>query len=314
MLIQLLALQAFGSGSVYAVKKHGFILVTFGLINFARLLAQALPNWAAHRREHYVAVLLATFASVGVLRAPAMLDIQQIKSAQKFAYEFTRTSFYKPTNTSAYLFGSPTISMMISAVSFHNNIDDLYRLRGAINPKARYLMIDARAPVESACMLMGNGVFSIIKSSCAKSVPLGEKIYFGTQGSGVIYCDRDWWVPETWGVWGRERPALAMRLPRADYVISAQARAALSPSHPVIDFNVLVNGRKIATWSFTLKNNDGERRAEIPATVLDAGESRIEFVATTPIGSPQEAGMSYDPRKLSIGLSWLVVTKTRHSD
>jgi hypothetical protein len=100
-----------------------------------------------------------------------------------------------------------------------------------------------------------------------------------------------------------------MQLPRADYLITGRVGAALSPSHPAMDFDVLVNGRKIATWSFNLQNNYSERSAEIPATVLNGGESRIEFFATTPIVSPKEAGSSNDPRKLSLGLSWLVVTK-----
>jgi hypothetical protein len=70
--------------------------------------------------------------------------------------------------------------------------------------------------------------------------------------------------------------------------------------------DILVNGTKVATWSFNLKTPVGERSANIPQQLVQNGSLHIVFEAPGAV-SPAQIGDSADARVLGIGVRTMVL-------
>jgi len=305
--IQIVALEIFGSGSVYAVKKHGFMVVTIGAANLCRLIARALPRVSTRSWQPLAAGLLAAFATSVVFHGDG-LDVARIDAARKFAADFIQTSGkFKPGNTTSYVSTlSPTVNELISNTSFSNDEEILYHLHGELYEPARYVMVAGSR--EASCTMTSNNIYSIVEKSCIRGIQPGLKLGFSAGGLGSIYLGQGWATPEPWGIWGLERPRLVIRLSEKPVKLTAFAQAALSPQAPSLDFDVQVNGKPVTTWSFDSASPSGEKTAYVPASVIHADQdNQVEFVSRTPLISPKEAGTFDDTRKLGIGLQWIKI-------
>lgn len=303
--IQIAALDIFGSGSTYAVKKHGFMVVTIGTANLCRLISRALPRLSNRSWQPFAAGILALFATSAVFYGDG-LDIARIDAARKFAADFVQTSGkFKPGNTTSYVSTlSPTVNELISNTSFNDDEEILYHLHGKLYEDARYVMVAGAR--EASCTLAANNSYSIVEKSCLRGFQPGVKLGFSPGDLGSIYLGQGWATSEPWGIWGLENPGLVVRLSERPVKLTAFAQAALSPQAPHLDFDVQVNGTLVATWSFDAASPSGERTADIPASAILADQdNQIKFVSRTPLISPKDAGTFDDTRKLGIGLHWI---------
>lgn len=248
---------------------------------------------------------LAVFATSAVFYGNG-LDIARTDAARKFAADFIQTSGkFKPGNTTSQVSTlSPIVNELISNTSFSNDEEILYHLHGKLYEEARYVMVAGTR--DASCTITSNNIYSIVEKSCLRGIQPGVKLGFSPGDLGSIYLGQGWATPEPWGVWGLESPRLVVRLSDKPVKLTAFAQAALSPAAPRLDFDVQVNGKPVATWSFDSASPSGEKTAHIPASVMLADQdNQIEFVSKTPLISPKEAGTFDDPRKLGIGLQWI---------
>jgi hypothetical protein len=168
VVLQYVALVGLHQGSPYAVKKHGFVLVTLGAINLARLIARAAPRWTRLAWQPYAAALVAFVATAAVCWRPGM-DLAEIVAAQRSAAQFAATSpEFKTGNTSAYIASfNPTVNMLLSVTAFHVHLDASYVSRGKINPDSAYVMTD-RAPNLDDCAVWTTERFAVVPASCIR--------------------------------------------------------------------------------------------------------------------------------------------------
>jgi hypothetical protein len=160
------ALWVLGSGSPYAVKKHGFILVMLGAMNLARLVAYRFPKEVNRPWAPYAVALLAFCATASVGQAPGE-DVTTIIAAQRFAKRFTETSsIFRPGNTTAYV-GSlgPLVNFLISTTSFEAKLDAAFNNYGKLDGQSLYVMIDRRLASET-CLIEANNTFAVVPTQC----------------------------------------------------------------------------------------------------------------------------------------------------
>jgi len=116
-----------------------------------------------------------------------------------------------------------------------------------------------------------------------------------------------WSGAEPWGRWTDGAAAsLEMKVDESfsgGLELVAEVMAYVSEPHPSQEVEVLVNDRKISTWSFTReKPGMSERRLYIPAELVQpASKTTITFRPLNP-ASPQSLGNSGDPRVLGLGI------------
>lgn len=133
------------------------------------------------------------------------------------------------------------------------------------------------------------------------AVRLGETVSWQSQAPGVR---SGWWGPSPGGTWSvRPEATLVVRLgDPADVplrlVVAARAFVH-DPLLPLREVDVMVNGRKVATWKFD-RIQAAEYHASIPREAMTAdGILHITFrVSDAP--SPAGLGISADRRKLGI--------------
>jgi hypothetical protein len=168
---QFFALYALGSGSPYAVKKHGFILVMLGAMNLARLIGHSFPKEVTGHRVPYAVALLAFCATASVGQAPGK-DVTTLITAQRFAKRFTETSsVFKPGNTTAYVDSlGPLANFLISTTPFEAKLDAAFNNFGKLDGQSLYVMIDRRLASES-CLIEANKTFAVVPLQCVGKTP-----------------------------------------------------------------------------------------------------------------------------------------------
>jgi hypothetical protein len=120
-----------------------------------------------------------------------------------------------------------------------------------------------------------------------------------------------WSGPEPWGVWGvgdlheLHLPILSHSCSEAE--IEFEVQAALTESRPEQVVDVSIEGRTLATWSFTLGKNRGIRRLSVPTGLIQSEVSlprnlTIEFRPRSVVTVSEINVNSIDDRALGLGL------------
>ena len=310
MFLQHILLIAFGTGSYYAVKKHVFIIVTLGAINIARILTRHVP----YRRfqsalnpawQPMAAICMAVIATIVVLNHEQGLSLPQMVSLQKFSEHFAATSpEFRPENTTvAAQSATPVSSLLISITAFSVPYARAVSNFGNVDPQSKYLIVD-RTDDLAGCAVAGNYLYLAVSSTCfATEMKPGSLVKFGRGEPGTRYLRSGWFTPEDWGTWGGARSVIDIKIPKQSYKLTASVRAFLVQGHAEQSFDVIVSGRTVATWYFTLKESMANKTAEVPADLItENSTTEFAFVSTTPLVSPKRAGVGDDSRELGIGI------------
>ena len=119
-----------------------------------------------------------------------------------------------------------------------------------------------------------------------------------------------WSTPEPWGVWGvgpvhslavAPLPEDTAASPCPDFTIDLEVHAVIAPGRPVVEVDVLVDGKPEAVWQFTSKENRGIRSLRVqrnsdrqlaapvivelrPRSVLTPGELGPTQTESRPLG------------------------------
>lgn len=125
--------------------------------------------------------------------------------------------------------------------------------------------------------------------------------------------------PEHWGAWSIAEAALALiRLPAAaasnDLQLRAEVVPLLSPSMPVLTVEVILNGRRITTWTFDA--NDAStmepRLLDCPASIFKGMAAIWLLLEIRNPRTPREAGINpKDDRLIGLGLVALTWQQAR---
>ena len=141
-------------------------------------------------------------------------------------------------------------------------------------------------------------------------IPSGQKTPFSFGAAGYEFLARGWSVPEPWGVWSSGPDAeLVFRIPESARSLRLETTAFLTPSHARQGVVVKLNG--LETLNTSLDKLDGNTleltlTPAIRQRIKEEGLLRLQLQFADAI-SPQELGMSKDPRKLAMGLKTLTV-------
>lgn len=140
---------------------------------------------------------------------------------------------------------------------------------------------------------------------------LGEVLHFVTNGNGESYFYRGWYGREAWGTWSMGKESqLYLTIPKSSnekYRMTINARAFILPTNPGKQILVYLNNRKIALWEYHYGQVDINKDILFSKNILQKdGILNIKFVYNN-IESPKQAGLSEDDRKLSFGLTDLVI-------
>jgi hypothetical protein len=176
--LQYIALKAAGEGSLYAVKKHAFLIVTLGLINAARLLTSLSP---VHLELKLFAPAVAVLATVWVFNGNGF-PAKPLLDALNFANAAALTGLpnLRPGNTAADLSDYPDVhrigraNVIVSVNAFNFPMDDrVWRwVVPGIKPRddAEYVMIAREAGKNCAERYAESSLFVIVKSSCLRTI------------------------------------------------------------------------------------------------------------------------------------------------
>ena len=169
--LQLLALVGFGAGSPYAVKKHGFLIVTLGAANLAQLIGGLLPRRENKPLVTYLAIILAFAGTLSICRTRSWANVADVIAASRFADHYAQTSpqFEPNTVSSAISSFHPTLNLLISWVSFDRDWNQTAQYYGKIDPTARYVLIERQALAAQSCAVAENSHYAIAPPSCIKT-------------------------------------------------------------------------------------------------------------------------------------------------
>ncbi len=143
------------------------------------------------------------------------------------------------------------------------------------------------------------------KSGPVPAYRLGDAITFGAGGTSEPYLQFGWAGPEPWGRWTASQVAqMTLHLANpidsgSDLELITHVSAYTPPTHPSQTATLTVNNQPLATWTFTNAELT-EQHVRIPREVLtDSGDLRLAVHIASPV-SPQDLGLSVDPRHLGL--------------
>jgi hypothetical protein len=316
--LQFAALNVFGEGSNYAVKKHMFLVVTLGAMNAVRVIggysgisSRRIPGWL-------VAPVLAALATIVVLRG-FVSPVAPILEALAYANHAARYELpnFSPGSIVADDQSLPPIAnFMISITAFEHPHKSL----GLVDPTAdaALVMIRRDPEVDKKCgeRFAESATYVIVNPACLKIYSLNEILDFKSEGKGWRYATSGWSGAEPWGAWslGNLGGEIILPLPpnsKGSYELVVDAIAFVNQLHPKQVVAVEVNGTTVATWIFDLASSGGEQTAMIPAQLVSNNSLRIVFKAIDAVSPAQIAGkadqISADQRILGIGVKTVTV-------
>lgn len=319
LLLQYLALELFGMGSPYAVKKHMFLITTLGAINLARLISDwrwppRVPVWPE------ASSVFAAFATVVILYKQGIWSgpLREALAYADYTARFRDPKLAPGNTASANPAFSPLANIMVSVSAFDFPLTNrAFSWVDGARPEndADYVMIPNIPRISNGCSeRFGEArAFVIVSTKCLNHYTFGEKLSL-TAGSDTIgYLKSGWHAPEEWGTWSAKEAVLDLQLPAGvtgALNLIVEAQGFIVPKHPSQTVVVTVNGTKVAAWSFNAQSAAGERRATIPAGLIKDGKMTIDFASPDAI-SPVALGLSADPRVIGIGLKSFVIEAAR---
>ena len=309
--LQYLALSIANEGSLYAVKKHLFLIVTLGLINFARLITVAWPL-RARADWKYSAPIVATVATVlifnnrGVETRPLLDALSFANNAASFAFPD-----FRPGNTvSSDLTLRPVANIIVSVSAFGYPMAQrpwAWQVGAAPEDDADYVLVRRAVGKDCPGPRVESAEFLILEARCVRTYFPGEILSFKKGGWAPRYARIGWSSAEEWGTWANENGEVSLRLPAGSagpYELIVNAQALLAPNHPDQAVKVVANGEQVAEWMFEGDIVVTERRATIPASLIKDATIKINFIAPGAV-SPAQLRMSADTRVMGIGMSTL---------
>lgn len=159
--------------------------------------------------------------------------------------------------------------------------------------------------------------YSMVRAAC--SVPLGEIVEFAGGAGGARHLAAGWSRPDAEGVWNDGPTATLLLRPdgvdrvavddaRRELAVDLWLRPFVGHGDGVRDVEVSVGGALHDTWRLTA-DDGGHRRVAVPVRALRGGLLEIGFRFGS-TASPQELGLSDDPRQLAMGLLRMQVSET----
>jgi hypothetical protein len=314
--LQFALLKLHGAGSVYAVKKHMFIVVTLGIMNGVRAGSAYFPPV---RKSDSAGLLVSVFAGVAAFsvlqgfNTPVAPIVNALDYANHAA-EYQLPEFV-PGNTVADDSSLPLMgNVMVTLTAFQHPFDAraISWQRGtAVKEGANYVMMGRTDYLDKICpdRLSHGRDFVVVDPNCLTHYAPGETLSFAVGGNGWQYAENGWGGAEPWGAWSLGDAGGSITLagvPKGAFDLVVDGQAYLLEQHPAQTITAEVNGRDIATWKFDSANPAGQRVARIPVELTQDGLLHIVLKAPGAV-SPAQIGQSADARVLGIGLKTLTL-------
>jgi len=206
------------------------------------------------------------------------------------------------------------------------------QLRAVVGPDCRKALIMPGAQRHGAlapahCVYDKQGLDAYVDATYGK--PAGDEPYYtrlpadtgarlgftvrpgphaaGIGGDAGPFLVRGWSVPEAWGIWSSGKRAEIM-FPCNDqqYYGAGKPFSLALKLRPFLTQNIEISGKGGTLWKGPVNAVDQMISFNVPATHCDDGQYRLRIALPDAV-SPQEKGMSADPRVLAVGLSSLEI-------
>ncbi|WP_408600127.1 hypothetical protein [Pseudomonas sp. PLMAX] len=314
-ILQYALLKLHGDGSMYAVKKHMFIVLTLGMMNAVRVIASYFPTRKSGLTPSIVVPIIAGCASIFVLKGfnTPVAPIVKALSSANHAAEYQLADF-TPGNT---VFDDDTLplmaNVMISLTAFQHAFDPRaisWQGGASIKEGAGHVMMRRTPYIAKICdaKLSETSAYVVVNPSCLARYLPGEKLSFSPGGNAWQYASNGWGGAEEWGSWslGNVSGSILLSVPPSAYKLVVDGMAYLTQQHPTQTVVAEANGTEIATWTFDLSAPIGTREAVIPQDLIKDGSLHIVFKSPASV-SPAQIGQSADARVLGIGVKTLTL-------
>lgn len=327
-----------GLGSDYAVKKHVFGTLTFGLAAFSLLMAQGIDKvagaptvkgsfWgaAAVILPAHMLIILSIFVRPNVIDVPVNISIARDVAAVKEAFDHEQqrghpifiSASLPPTmnyyETVAILNaprGENTMNLLSSSqIQTLGSISHILTLRG-----------DPRYDLRSCREASSRDFIVVIDPRCYQThrfdvgaLSLGSQIEFKEGTFNSIYLTAGWSALEATGVWSDGDVAVA-HLPLTAEAAATEPlslvldlKAFVPPQSPVRNAEIRVNGGLPTAIAFDAAHPQKRLTLSVPKGTLKALHGLdIQVHNLNPI-SPSELHLGADGRRLGVGLVSLEV-------
>lgn len=142
---------------------------------------------------------------------------------------------------------------------------------------------------------------------------LGQTISFNAPAASDRHLPYGWSIAEPWGRW-TSHPQAQVILRIEDRLVGpldlvARVRAFIPPMVGRQEVTWSANGQELGHWTFTTYTETmSERRLQIPrSAVHEDGTLRLDLRLSAAV-SPEELGLTSDPRRLGLGIGELTLT------
>ncbi|SCK31562.1 hypothetical protein VAR608DRAFT_2717 [Variovorax sp. HW608] len=314
-LLQFALLFIHGDGSLYAVKKHMFLVVTLTVINAARVLTSPIQFKRADLQwVGWLAPLTAGFMSMSPLAGfnTPVVPIVRALAYANHAADYALPGF-RPGNTVADVAGLPTLgNVLVSVTAFQHRFDATvisWQQGANIRSGAELAMIRRSPNVVRKCPMRSaeSASYVVVDPACLHSYRLGDVLRFAEGGNGWDYVSSGWGAAEPWGAWTFGDVGAVLELELSERALPSGLRvdvegmAWLPPEHPTQAIAIEINGREVAQWKFSQESSQGTRTAHIPPDLVRGGRLRIVLRAPGAV-SPLQLGIAPDARVLGMGV------------
>lgn len=321
-LAQWFALAALGEGSVYAVRKHGFGVITALCFAAPGVFWLAAAGRRARERRLPAPLALALLAGghaalmVGLFARPTQLD------AVRLAEIMEALGRVRPAGEAGGVSHLFVTTRHPPVVGYMGTIAELRAERG---PNALAVLATGHpgTPETIPYLVTVPGDPTYDDPQCRRGPPIGPIVVvdgacvapsatsFKAGGEGAAFLVEGWSAPEAGGVWSAHSRAV-LRVPLGPEVqalpnpkLQISAFGFTPPESPRRTVVAQVEGGPAETFVF-----DRQKALThlfvlpIPQPALARGEAVVVFEIEDAV-SPESLGLGPDPRRLGVGLEWI---------
>ncbi len=297
MTVQLLMLNLMGEGSIYAVKKHFFVVIPLTVVSLARAISHLARSHRFALRDFPIAAVVSAFFAtfVNYPRQPVM-PIRDVTRPLDYAKAEVATAlpFFQDGNIAVTASSvDRNTQYIINLTTFHVPSETALNLLYNKNygTDIGYLMTDRTPSLVAGCdtRFAETSLYAIVPFDCPSIVIPDRTYWFNVGGSAITFSG--WSKPEADHRWSDgDSSSLALHLP---------------PDRPPHDRCLVLDGYSYGPQTIAITTSegksiqpklDGSEKIEVPL-----GRARGPIEIRLDFSSPRRPRSS-DPRRLAYAL------------
>lgn len=321
-LAQTAALDIFGAGSPYAVKKYGFSIITLLIFSLGALAATAVEKRGPRQTFAAPRLCLPTAFALGAAlmlpnHSPQPLDkfVKYQKQVSRIASDptFPRDAWGNTVshNNGFGWYLNHAVTMVDLGMSQNRS---MAAAQSTLNPAqpmvAAYALVnDPSKDTSERCVRRFSSDPSIAfidlrcdRKNLAQTISFPAHVDLARAEFVPRFFTHGWYDKEPAGMWSEGNHAeMAMHFdnPPRTVLLSMEISAFIPKPGYVQHVRLHVGKTEVGHWTFDVKSSSGLRQVELPRNLLQNGDLKLEFELPDAT-SPTVQGISGDSRVIGI--------------